>query len=189
MQTAIHSYVRLFVAVALPDHVRAELYRIQKQFKRAEYFEGNYVQPQLLHVTLKFLGNVDSSAVGQVMDSLRSVVSSPFDVTLERVGYFGSREHAHILWVSLVSDQLIKLQAAVDQSVRSLAPVESRPYLGHVTLARIKKVHGNERFKKAVQECKMIHLKFPISQFILMKSELSSVGSQYTPLQVFPLAP
>jgi RNA 2',3'-cyclic 3'-phosphodiesterase len=178
---------RLFVAVALPEEIRCELYRIQKQFKRAEHFEGNYVQPQHLHITLKFLGNIALEKLDAVKKALATVKAPPFEARVERVDLFGSHDHAQVLLIALASEWLNKLHDAIEHAVSLFVAPEKRPYVGHVTLARIKKVRGNERFKKAVQECKVIKLKFAVSQFVLMRSDLSVFGPEYKELERFSL--
>lgn len=136
---------RLFVAVDLPDAVRARLVEQTRALRtalRAARIEDafRWVAAENLHVTLRFLGDVDAAAVPDVVHAFETVTAAAQTVALDRPGAFPPRGRPRVLHVrvSAGGEFLAMLRDRVD---RALAPVwrwepETRPFSPHLTLAR-----------------------------------------------------
>ncbi len=103
-----------------------------------------WVRPSAIHLTLKFLGQVDPSLTPDIMDALGRSTSgrSPFRLGLSGVGAFPRPESPRTIWAGLEGDleELEGLQREVDREVSPVAgvPVESRPFVPHLTLGRVR---------------------------------------------------
>ena len=135
--------LRLFVAVTLPPEVRAALAEVIGRLRDADVPGMRPVAPEALHITLKFLGNVDASRVPDLAAALTAAGdgSVPFRIALQGVGGFPSLEAPRVLWAGVADDagSLGGLARRVDEACASAGfPREQRPFSPHLTLARMR---------------------------------------------------
>ncbi len=191
--------VHVFVAVEIPAEVRAHLARLQVAFRR----HGRVVKlvdPNLMHLTLRFLGNVPAhqlEAIEQtIRDSARDV--SPFTLTLSQLGTFPGRGRPpRVVWVGLAADDGYDALQRVfrrleDRLVLAGFSAETRPFSPHVTLARLRDGVPIEE-ARAVDETVIevrgsagIRAVLRVSQLTLMRSDASLGGVRYTALASVP---
>ncbi|HMO98603.1 MAG TPA: RNA 2',3'-cyclic phosphodiesterase, partial [Kiritimatiellia bacterium] len=132
---------RTFICLPLADEARSALSAVQERLHQ-EGYRLAYVDPDLAHLTLVFLGAtpepVEERLVNDLAIAARSV--SPFPLKLGGGGSFGSPRAPKVVWVGVeASPALMRLQAACADAVRATGqPVESRPFRPHLTLARIR---------------------------------------------------
>ena len=135
--------MRLFVAVAIPPEIREALRRLVGEL-RSEIRGPRWVRPEGIHLTLRFLGEVEEPSLpGLVAELERSLPGSvtPFDVEVAGIGVFPERGRPRVLWVGLdeAGDRLSTLQRRVESAVATAVPnlkKETRPFAPHLTLAR-----------------------------------------------------
>ncbi len=190
--------IRTFIAVELDQARRKALGKIQELLKREP--AGRYVRwvaPEGIHLTLKFLGGVDS----QRMDELQAAVAEacqgipPFQLTLSGVGAFPNTRRSRVVWVGLVGDVAIAARLA-DQIEAASAklgfPREERPFSPHLTLGRIKRdaSSSDQQFVgEMVTRAQVAELgEIKARQVSIMKSDLRPTGSVYTRLYAVELA-
>jgi 2'-5' RNA ligase len=180
--------LRLFVAIEIPDEVKAQLAGLKTDLPGAVW-----VKPAALHVTLKFLGDgISAGRVPELTDSLNTVRGEPFMLALEGVGRFppGERAPARVLWAGLAAPrELARLAAAVDVAMAALgfAP-ETRPFAPHLTLARLKDAHARAEVAAFLsRHAGLRSAPFPVQACALFSSQLTSQGAVYTRLAEFPL--
>jgi len=176
--------VRLFVGLSLPDGILARLHVMCSGIPGARW-----VEPGNMHITLRFIGEVDAAAAEEIHDALSHITAAPLDLELQGLGVFGQGHKAHALWVGVSrTPALAHLQSKVESTLvrAGLAP-EGRKFTPHVTLARLKKpeigrlqtfVEGNNLFKAGP---------FTVEHFSLFESQLGKGGPVYTALQDYPL--
>ncbi|MEX1252993.1 MAG: RNA 2',3'-cyclic phosphodiesterase [Dehalococcoidia bacterium] len=131
--------LRLFVACELPDDVREALGRVQADLRRAGADSLRWVRPEGIHVTLKFLGEVDAERVDAVTSALAAAIE-PFELRVRpsALGTFGG-DRLRVVWVGLEGDidALASLAGRVEGALEPLGfPRERRPFAPHLTLAR-----------------------------------------------------
>lgn len=129
---------RAFVALDLPAAQRAELAaHLAECARRAT--GHRWVEPESLHLTLRFLGHLDPEALARVRAELAGVRGAPFRLALGQPGGFGPRAAPRVVWIGVEEgvEECARLAAAVETACRAagLDP-EERPFRAHVTLAR-----------------------------------------------------
>ena len=177
---------RLFVAVDVPDAIKDQLVTLCTGVAGAKW-----VQREQLHLTLRFIGEVDSAKFQQIKTALSDVRSAPFSMALRGVGQFPPKRAARVLWVGVdAPPALNQLHAQVETTLNRLdfAP-EERPFSAHLTLARLK----NPPPPSVVQDYLSRHAafqseSFPITEFVLYSSVLAPQGATYRCEAVYQLS-
>ncbi len=176
--------IRLFTAIALPEDVRARLATIGGGIRSARW-----VTPERMHLTLRFIGEVDDGLLEDLCAALSQVSGEGFDMTLDGVGLFGERRRNRTLWVGVVPDPaLMRLQAKIEAAlVRTGLEPESRKFKPHITVARLR-----EAPMARVREFLTFHHlfrtgPFPVREFHLYSSRLSQNGPLYRIEDTYPL--
>lgn len=176
--------MRLFVAALLPEDIRIQLSRFIQSLE--PNFEGvRWEKPEKLHVTLKFLGDVDDGRVMDISSMIEKLVQdySPFKMHLDDFGGFPRLKNPRVLYVGLSQNkELSQFQKELDLSLCDFGfEKEARKFMPHVTIGRVKK-------KINVQKAPdLVKTSFEINQVGIIKSELRPKGSVYTPLKLFDL--
>lgn len=175
--------VRCFIGILFPRQAIDEIVRVQEALREGDLFVGKFTQEENLHMTLKFLGGIDEEKVREVAKKLEGVKFREFFCTLGGVGVF-SKDFVRIIWMGILGDGIFQLQKDVD-GVLSDGFEPERRFMGHLTLARVKKVNNKEKLFKFLEGMKISELKFLVDRFYLIKSELSSDEPHYELLGEF----
>lgn len=183
---------RLFVA-AWPDAaLRAELADVLPALREIGA-PVRWVPAENLHVTLQFLGDVESSRVagltGVLEDALRNVAAFP--ARLGKLGAFPERGVPRVFWAGF-ADGARELAALASVTERALLPggfvaASERPYRAHVTLGRSKEPRGLERLQRFAEEWSPKGGVHTIAEVRLVESRLDPRGAVYAPVARFPL--
>ncbi len=145
-----------------------------------------------MHLTLKFLGDVEPRDVGAIDEGLHRVAgaAAPTSGRLRNIGSFPHLRRPRVLWIGLQSDgQLTDLQRAVEEALDTLgfAP-EKRRYHAHITLGRVRGSRGLAPLREAVESRADIDLgKVKIDSIKLIESQLGRGGARYTVLSKYVL--
>ena len=188
---------RLFIAISLPDAVKDEIEKMQRELRSA--LPGNFVRwtkREQFHLTLKFFGNVAESRVADLSDAL-CVACVPFKVMrlrAERIGFFPDARVPRVAWVGVHDHQeeLPQLQVAIESAVTKFTGEKAeKRFTGHVTLARIQGIRRQQAeilSKLAQGMSNRFFGEWMADKVELIRSELSSAGARYTNLAGFPLS-
>ena len=179
---------RCFVAVELPEELRVRVDAALGSL-RGETRAVRWVPEQNLHLTLKFLGEVEEGRISAVTEALQSVspTASPFRWELSSAGFFPPGKRPRVFWLGAGegAEPLRKLAGAVGAALRSLGfQPEDRPFQPHLTVGRVRdggrieesffrrwEGLGGERFGAVL-----------VNDLVLMQSELRPEGPLYTPI-------
>lgn len=174
---------RLFVAVPLPPSLRMSLSQLRSGIPGARW-----VEPEMLHLTLRFIGEVDGAAEEDVHVALADIEAEPFEVTLAGVGQFGDKK-PHTLWAGVkAGEKLVRLVSKIEQALqRAGFPPETRRYTPHVTLARLRDVKPARVASFLTAHGLFQATPFLVTQFTLFSSFLSRNGALYRAEADFPL--
>lgn len=132
--------LRTFVSIATPEAVRATLMLAQEWLER---HCGNLIRltpPAQLHLTLKFLGDVERDALPKLEECISSACGNFASLTLrlDRTGVFPDRGPARVLWVAWTGEGLFELQRAIEKNLSAIGFCpEERPFAPHITVARV----------------------------------------------------
>lgn len=175
--------MRLFVAIDLPRDVKEALAALCAGVPGARW-----VPAENMHVTLRFIGEVDGARRDDIIEALSEVRADGFDLEMQGIGHFETRRQPHALWVRVNrSEPLLRLRESVENAVqRAGLPPEGRKFMPHVTLARLKEAPPG-RVESFMQEHNLFRSRaVPVSDFTLFSSFLSRNGALYRPEAEFP---
>ena len=197
--------IRAFIAVNLAPSVVEEIAKVQAVLRRADGEPGavRWTRVENMHLTLKFLGNIDQHQVALILTRLRQVGRDcpAFQIEARQLGGFPSLGRPRVIWAGLhdtANDEdpqgeqhspLPGLSKAIETALSELDfPVEQRDFRPHVTLGRVRSQRGWDRLLPLVQDYR--HTSFGtsvIDRVSLYRSDLESTGAIYTALGSVPL--
>ena len=184
--------LRLFVACELSDEIRAALARVQDELQNSGAGNLRWVRPEGIHITLKFLGQVERERVPEVTAALASMIE-PFRLRLApaRLGGFGGAR-IRVVWIGVEGDTegLASIAQRVERALTPLGfPAERRPFEPHLTLARVPdRMPAAERGRLAglVRDYRSAPLpSMIVTSASLIQSVLGPGGSVYHNLATF----
>lgn len=189
--------MRTFVAIDLDAPLRAALRDLQSRLKRAPLAHlGRWVDPESIHLTLKFLGDVPAARLPEVRQALRRAAGevAPFEFALAGLGCFPSTRQPRVIWVGVEepSGSLERLQCIVERELGSIGfPREGRAFTPHLTLARLRdQAEVRERAELGAwlsrQEVGRLGT-MRAAEIVLMRSDLRPAGAVYTCLEAVPI--
>jgi RNA 2',3'-cyclic 3'-phosphodiesterase len=184
--------MRAFVAIDLADEIRAALAREQSRLKAAcgRNRDVRWTRPEGLHLTLKFLGEIESARAASVIAALQALGrSDPFKVEVKGFGFFPDARRPRVFWVGLQAPaSLGELAARVETALDPLGfPSEHRPFKPHLTLARFDSPKSPAALTAAIDGSSAGSFGiFEVSEFFLFESRLRPGGAEYFKLARFP---
>lgn len=176
---------RLFVAIRPPALIREKLLSIMGGIEGARWQnEGQ------LHLTLRFIGEVDRHRAEDIAAALGAIGSAPIDLTLNSVGMFERRGRVDALWAGVAPHDALKaLHNRIDRACLAVGvPPDQRAYLPHITLARLNRSSGPPDDFLSLH-AGLSSAPFTITQFGLFESELGREGAVYHLVERYSLRP
>ncbi|MGB3796724.1 MAG: RNA 2',3'-cyclic phosphodiesterase [Alteraurantiacibacter sp.] len=173
---------RLFVALRPPDHVAEALLDTMEGISGARWQDADN-----LHITLRFIGEVDRHTQADVQTALADVIFAPFTIKISGVGHFEGRKRPNAIWARVLpSAQLDELQMRVEMACRRAGlPPLTRKFVPHITLARLNSGSG---FVAGWlnRHGTLSPLPWPANRFSLYESDLTPNGALYSEVRKFP---
>lgn len=170
--------MRIFVAVDMPEFVKIEVVKIQRNLPE---FIGKFIEKENLHLTLKFLGEVDEESVEEIKKRLAGIKFNKLNLVVDNLGIF-STKFVRIVWLHIFGAE--ELQKKIDEALIDLFSKEVR-FMSHLTIARVKSVKDRNKFLEAISGIKIPRLEFVCDSFELKKSVLKSNGPVYETLEKY----
>lgn len=194
--------IRVFLAVELTKELRTELAAVQQELKHRIEPEMkrdrriSWAQPASIHLTIKFLGNMDEQIIDPLLVAVEQTIGSQIavNVPLERLGVFPRPQSPRVLWVGpsenwergAEAKRIAEIHGAIEQACEELSFLrETRPFSPHLTLARIRvgeRHVGVALAQGGVLDRPLSLGSLAVESVVLMKSELKPTGSVYTRL-------
>ena len=173
---------RLFIALNLPKEVKEKIG--ETFYKKLPEQQMKIVSPEKVHITLCFLGETPEGELENIEQKLIDVSqkTKSFEVQLKGIGEFNQR----VLWLGIVQGK--KETGLLAQEIAQKLNKPREKFTGHLTIGRNKNL-GAKKFKLLVETLKKIpfEIKFKVTSFELMKSNLEETGSAYLELKKFEL--
>ena len=175
--------IRLFTAIEIPEGVRLQLSLLQGGIPGARW-----VPIENMHLTLRFIGEVDEAVARDIDDLLADIRAPAFSLSLKGVGEFGRKE-GRALWAGAANGEAMQhLAAKIESALQRMGlPAETRKYSPHVTLARLKDVEMSEVQGFLTTHALFRSPAFEVTQFALFSSLASARGSRYRLESAYPL--
>ena len=175
---------RLFVAIRPPEAIRDLL--IDAMDDSADF---RWQSDEQLHLTLRFIGEVDRPIANDIADALTRINAETFDLRITGVGRFEQRSSG-ALWAGVEPKvPVAALAAKVERACQQVGlEPEHRAFHPHVTLARWKGRRSREAADFLDRNQSLKSEPFAVTEFILFESQLSRHGAHYEPVASYPLA-
>ena len=181
--------IRSFIAIELPAELKLELVQLEAQLKSGKQLGVKWVDPDGIHLTMKFLGNVAVDRVEGITRAMEEAARgiSPFQLRVKELGVFPNFKRVQVAWVGLSGevDKLAQLHKRIESNLTPLGfPPESRPFTPHLTLARLRaqtSLDNRQRFGQLIANTtfEAAHT-IEVDAINLMKSQLTREGAIYS---------
>jgi 2'-5' RNA ligase len=173
---------RLFTAIEIPEPIRVRL-----SLLRAPLAGAKWIEPENMHITVRFVGDIDGRAADEFVDFLAGVRARPFEVAIKGVGAFGGRD-PRVLWAGVeAGEPLEALYRAHDRAARAagLEP-EGRAFKAHVTLARMRGARPHAVARFLGENGALRAEPFTATRFVLLSARPKTGGPPYAVEAEFP---
>ena len=181
--------IRAFIAVELPEGLKKELTELEVQLKKNSPPVVRWVDPSSIHITLKFLGEISTDSIDELMMAIEEAVQGiqPFQLQIREVGAFPGLDRAQVLWVGVKGDvdKITQLQKRIEANTEQLGfPRETRAFTPHLTLGRVRdeaRPSDRQRLGKLLTDTTFSALhNVDVDSVNLMKSQLTPAGAIHT---------
>ncbi len=174
--------MRCFLALDIPDVLREKIIALQA---RLANLDVKLVEPENLHFTLKFLGEIDDAAIEKVSEKMKNLGTNPFAATIKGAGVFPSLSYMRVIWLGCPG--VAPLQQSVEESLSVLFKKEKPS--PHLTLARVRSPKDKDKLAAFIEKNKDTEIgSFIVDRMKLKKSTLTKKGPVYEDIAVFELA-
>ncbi|MFC1557758.1 RNA 2',3'-cyclic phosphodiesterase [candidate division KSB1 bacterium] len=190
--TFIYSnYMRTFIAIDVSDEVRRAVGAFTSVLKR-ENARVSWVKPENVHITLKFLGEIDKEKIPGINEAIQVCARNqkPFEIEIKGSGGFPNLNRPRVIWVGMTegAEELKRLAGAVDNELSKLGfQKEKRAFKPHLTIGRVKTINDTESFIEKMNSTDFYGGRFTAGEMLLMKSDLKPTGAEYTKLETVNL--
>ncbi|MFQ5636982.1 MAG: RNA 2',3'-cyclic phosphodiesterase [bacterium] len=180
------AHIRIFIAIEIPEPIKEKIAKLQEDLK-AYQERVSWTKPGNIHLTLKFLGNVEQSRIPAVAGAVNKIAEQtrPFSLHVQDVGVFPNIKRPRIIWVG-VTDLTAGSSALAGRLDLCLSDLgfqkERRKFSPHLTIGRIKAIPGAE-FLGVLSASTFAGGDFMVEEIAVIKSDLKPGGAVYTPLR------
>lgn len=176
--------IRLFVAIDIPEAIREEVQGMGRSIPNARP-----VPADQLHLTLKFIGEVEGSKFLDIQDTLEKVSQRKFSLCIKGTGTFPPRGTPRILWAGVEPvKNAIALRNSIERQLAAIdIPREKKKYTPHLTLARLRNSPIPALQQFLAGNAFLQTSSFPVETFTLYSSQLSPKGAIHTMESSYPL--
>ncbi len=178
--------IRTFIAIKIPGDIQEKLGGIQEKLKQSAV-HVSWVRPGNIHLTLKFLGNIEEPQFPDITTSIQESVQavSPFQLQIGYAGAFPNIRFPRVIWIGVTDDEAGSLKTIQTTLGSRLASVgfkeEQERFQPHLTLGRVRSQKNKSNLLRAIESIVNVWVgEIPVNTIYLMKSELKPTGSEYT---------
>jgi len=178
--------MRTFIAIEIPAEIKAALAALQTELRRVGA-DVNWTRAENIHLTLKFLGEVDERLIGEIEKVCVDSVAEfrPFALSLNDTGVFPDSRQPRVLWAGLSGEveKVIEMQRRLDERLALIGfEREEKAWRPHLTIGRVKSNRKTRELLALATSHSLPALSFEVREIVLMKSELQPAGARYTPM-------
>jgi RNA 2',3'-cyclic 3'-phosphodiesterase len=174
---------RCFVALDLPQEMIDSIREYQKELSLKNLCKGRLTNPDNMHLTLKFLGEIPLALVEKARNNLKNVKFNTFFTNITKAGVFNEK-FIRIVWLALGKEEVLDLQRKVDDALEDDFDREAR-FMGHVTIVRVNSVKDKDVLIDYLRRNPLPDLQAKIVSFSLIKSTLTPEGPIYEVIEKY----
>ena len=184
--------IRSFLAIELPKLILKKIEEVQRDL-RSTRADVRWVNPEKIHLTLKFFGNIEESRIDPIFKSIEEPIRNtpPYSIEVKGVGAFPQLRNPRVIWIGLVNGKeiLTSFQKQIETQLEKIGfQTENRPFHPHLTLGRMKSSRGREEMVGRMEKHREEEFgDFQVERVILFKSDLKPSGPVYTLLREMKL--
>lgn len=176
--------IRSFVAVDLDDpSIRERITTAQKGLEQTRA-SLKIVDPEIMHLTLRFLGEIPQATVDRVKEAMDGLRFQPFEVEFSGLGAFPNLKRINVVWVGITrgEEQLNEIFHQLEPKLRQIGlPPDNKGFSPHMTIARVKSGLNRGALAEYVESMREQEFgKMPVKAVRLKKSTLTPKGPIYT---------
>ena len=172
--------MRTFIAIDLPKEIKEKIAELEKDFTKCD-LAFKWVKPENIHLTLKFLGNIDEEQIIKIKQAIAMVSGkfASFEVSFDSFGFFPNERKPRVFFISTTPEELLKnIAVKLEEELEALGFEKENRFKSHITLARIKNPKNIACLKEKIKNIRL-DKKFPINEITLYKSTLTKEGPVY----------
>jgi 2'-5' RNA ligase len=188
--------MRAFIAIELPQETKDALARLQNQLKKSGA-DVKWVAPQNIHLTLKFLGEINEEQLQKINLIIDAVAkeNAPYSIRINELGAFPEIKQLRVIWVGIDSGdkETENLAKSLEERIQKLGiPKEDRAFSSHITIGRTRSALNRnnliDELRKRQENFKLDKGEFAATRITLFQSILSPAGPTYKALKEASLA-
>lgn len=178
--------MRTFIAIELPKEIKQAITALQDDLRLVQA-DVSWTKPENIHLTLKFLGEIEERLVSQVAQACIETAEkfTSFTLSINSAGAFPNTRQPRVLWVGLSEgvEAAQRVQAHLDERLAAIGfEREARAFHPHLTIGRIKSLKGTQALMARADDYQLPPLSFIAREIVLIHSQLHPAGARYTPL-------
>lgn len=179
--------MRAFIAIELPIEIKEALKKLQEELKKSGA-DVKWVAPENIHLTLKFLGEIDQKKSAEVIGIIREAAedNGPFLIGFDSVGVFPKINFPRVIWVGIAQgdEETKKIAAELEEKLAAIGIAkEKRPFSSHITIGRVRSLKNKDglitKLDNLAGYFKDTKYQFKAAQITLFKSTLTPKGPLY----------
>lgn len=181
--------IRVFVGFFTSPVVIEKSVRLREE--ASKFISGKWTQPQNLHITLQFVGEVDKDTLTELLKTTQEVANSfrPFKVTYKGLGVFPHPKRPRILWIGVdfgsgPLKRLAKTVEVANKKIKNIRP-DTKPFHPHVTICRMKRVDNRKLTGLMRRYRNFVFGEEVVNKIAVIKSTLTPEGPIYSPIETF----
>jgi len=183
--------LRTFIALEVPEDVKRTIREIQDQLRRIPGARVSWVRSEGVHLTLKFLGDVELSLIPSIEEAVKDCASKviSFKLTTGEAGGFPNLRRPRVLWIGIdIPSQLLKLQRDIERSLANLGfPAEGKKFHPHLTVGRVKSINRDCPLPDNFTKIEFPQNVWEINDVRVISSILKPEGAEYKVIAKFKL--
>lgn len=179
--------MRIFISIELPKGVQKEIVSVQKQIQNSDV-KMTLVESGIVHLTMKFLGELTDNRVEQVVNELKKLKFKKFKAKLGRVGVFPNPNFIRVVWLGVnPRDEFVNVHDKIDEALHKIRFRPDKVFENHATLSRVKWLKDKTKYFEMLHKIEVKPVEFVVDKIHLKKSTLTESGPVYEDIFVLKL--
>ena len=177
--------MRAFIAIPCPEEIRNGIVEVQEELMGMGKLK--LVEPENIHLTLKFLGKTDDKKLADLKERLKFLKIGKFEISLKGLGVFQSIFRARVIWIGVKkgSDKVSTLHSIIDEESHASGFGKENDFHPHFTIARVKSI-DKDKLSEIMDKVKGMEFgRFDVESIKIMDSKLTRTGPTYSVVSNF----